>query len=297
MPVVGFLRSTSATGSADLVAAFRQGLSEAGFLEGQNVAIDYRWGDDQHDRLRELATDLVRRQVAVIVGNVITARIVTAMTTTTPIVFVGGSDPVRTGLVANLNRPGGNITGIVFDFDLTAKRLGLLHELVPKAAIIGVLLDPNAAEFDIQSKHAVEAGRAIGRQVLIAKAANEGEFAAAFATVMNAGAGALLVGGGPAFLNQRRQIVALATRHGLPASYVARAYAEVGGLMSYGPSQPDAYRRGGIYVARILKGEKPADMPVELAAKFELVVNRATAKAFGLDIPPMILALADQVIE
>ena len=297
MPVVGFLRSTSAAGSAHLVTAFRQGLSEAGFVEGHNVAIDYRWADDKVDRLPALAADLVRRQAAVIVGNVITVRAIMAVTTTTPIVFVGGSDPVRSGVVASLNRPGGNVTGVVFDFDLTAKRLGLLHELVPKAAIIGVLLDPNTVEFDIQSRQAEEAGRAIGRRVLIVKAAGEHEFNAAFATMVSAGAGAVLVGGGPVFLNQRRRLAAMSVRHALPASYVGRSYAEVGGLMSYGASQIDAYRRAAIYVARILKGEKPADMPVELATKFELVINLATSKTLGLDVPPTLLSIADEVIE
>jgi putative ABC transport system substrate-binding protein len=297
VPVVGFLRSTGAAGSAHLVTAFRHGLNEAGFVEGQNVVIDYRWADDQYDRLHGLAADLVRRQVAVLVGNIITVRLIMAATTTTPIVFVGGSDPVRSGVVASLNRPSANITGVIFDFDLTAKRLGLLHELVPKAAVIALLLDPNSVESEIQARHAEEAGRAIGRQVLIVKAASEGEFNAAFATIIKAGAGALLVGGGPVFLNQRRQLVALAARHALPATYVSREYPEAGGLMSYGPSLSDAYRRAGVYVGRILKGEKPGDLPVELASKFELVINVATAKGMGRDIPPMLLARADEVIE
>jgi ABC-type uncharacterized transport system substrate-binding protein len=297
MPVIGFLRSTSAAGSAHLVTAFRQGLSEAGFVEGQNVVIDYRWADDQLDRLPALAADLVRRQAAVIVGNVITVRVVMTITTTTPIVFVGGSDPVRSGVVTSLNRPGGNVTGVVFDFDLTAKRLGLLHELVPKTAVIAVLLDPNTVESDLQSREAEEAGRAIGRRVLIVKASSEREFNAAFATMVSAGAGAVLVGGGPVFLNQRRRLAALTVRNGLPAIYVARAYADVGGLMSYGPSQTDAYRRAAIYVTRILKGEKPADIPVELATKFELVINLATAKTLDLAVPDQLLSLADEVIE
>jgi putative tryptophan/tyrosine transport system substrate-binding protein len=297
MPVVGFLRSTGAAGSAHLVAAFRQGLNEAGFVEGQNVAIDYRWADDQYERLHGLAADLIRRHVAVIVGNIITVRLIMAAITTTPIVFVGGSDPVRSGVVASLNRPGGNITGVIFDADLTAKRLGLLAELVPKTTAIAVLLDPNSVESDIQAQHAEEAGRAMGKEILIVKTANEGEFTAAFATIIKAGVGALLVGGGPVFLSQRRHLVALAARHALPASYVTRAYPEAGGLMSYGPSQTDAYRRGGIYVGRVLKGERPAEMPVELAVKFDLIINVATAKAFGLEIPATILALADEVIE
>ena len=298
MPVIGFLRSTAAAGAAHLVAGFRQGLNEAGFVEGQNVAIEYRWADDQHDRLPGLVADLVRRQVAVIVGNVAVALVAKAATAATPIVFVGGSDPIRTGLVASLNRPGGNVTGVVFTVvDLTAKRLGLLHELVPQAALIAFLLDPTAPEAELQARDMEQAGRAVGRQILIVKAASEREFNAAFATIVQAGAGALLVGGGPLFVGQRRQLVALAGRHALPAIYVTREYPEAGGLMSYGPSQPDAYRRAGIYVGRILKGANPAELPVELATTFDLVINLATAKALGLDVPPMLLARADEVIE
>ena len=298
IPVIGFLRNTAAASSAHLVSAFRKGLNEAGFIEGQNVAIDYRWADDHNDRLPALAADLVRRRVAVIVGNTPSAQAAKAASATVPIVFVIGSDPVRTGLVASLNRPGGNVTGVVFTTaDLTAKRLGLLHELVPKAAVIAVLLDPNYPEIEFVAKEAEAAGRVIGRQILIVKAASEREFNAAFATIVQAGAGALLVGGGPFFNNRRRQLVALAARHALPASYVNREYAEAGGLMSYGASQTDAYRRAGNYVGRILKGAKPADLPVELARKFELIINLAAAKALGLEIPPMLLARADEVIE
>ena len=298
LPVIGFLRSTAAAGSSHLVTAFRQGLNEAGFVEGQNVAIEYRWADDQYDRLPVMAAELVRRQAAVIIANGPSALAAKPVTAVTPIVFVMGTDPVRTGLVASLNRPGGNVTGVVFTVaDLTAKRLGLLHELVPKATIIAVLLDPNAPETELQAKDAEEAGRALWRQVMIVNAANEREFNAAFAKIVQAGAGALLVGGGPFFNNRRRQLVALATRHALPAGYVSREHAEAGGLMSYGPSQTDAYRRAGIYAGQILKGAKPGDLPVELASKFELVINLATGKAIGLDIPPMLLARADEVIE
>jgi putative tryptophan/tyrosine transport system substrate-binding protein len=298
MPVIGFLRSTTAAGSAHLVAAVRQGLGEAGFVEGQNVAIEWRWADDQRDRLPGLAADLVRRQVAVIVANGIAAMAAMVATATIPIVFITGFDPVRTGLVASLGRPEGNVTGVVFTVtDLTAKRLGLLHELIPKAAVIAVLLEPNQPEIGVDLQEVEAAGRAIGRKILIVKAASEREFNAAFATIVQAGAGALLFGGGPVFLSQRRQLVALAARHALPASYVSREYAEVGGLMSYGPSLTDSYRRAGIYAGRILKGAKPAELPVELATKFDLVINLATAKAIGLDIPPMLLARADEVIE
>ena len=298
MPVIGFLRSTSAAGSAHLVRALRQGLNEAGFIEGQNIAVEYRWADDQRDRLLGLAADLVRRQVAVIVANSATAIAAKSELAATPVVVVSGSDPVRQGLVGSLNRPGGNVTGVVFlTGDLTAKRLGLLHELVPKAAIIAMLGDPNYSEIELVAKEAEEAGRTIGRQVLIVKAASEREFNAAFATIVQGSAGALLVGGGPFFNSRRRQLVALAARHTLPASYVNREYAEAGGLMSYGASQTDAYRRAGGYVGRILNGAKPADMPVELASKFELVINLATAKALGLAVPSSMQLLADEVIE
>jgi putative ABC transport system substrate-binding protein len=298
LPVIGFLRSSAAAGSAHLVAAFRKGLAEAGFVEGQNVAIEYRWANDQPDRLPGLAADLVRRGVAAIVGNTPAALAAKKATTSIPIVFVMGSDPVRLGLVSSLNRPGGNLTGLVFiTTDLIGKRLGLLHELVPKADIIAVFLEPNSPEIELQMKNTEEAGRAIGRKILIVKVANEREIEAAFATIVRAGAGALAAGGPPLFLTQRRQFAALAARHGLPAIYSQREYVEAGGLMSYGTNQPDAYRRAGGYVARILKGEKPADLPVELASRFEFIINLPTAKALGLEIPPMLLARADEVIE
>jgi putative ABC transport system substrate-binding protein len=264
IPVIGSLRSTTEAGSAHLVTAFRQGLNEAGFVEGRNVAIEYRWADDHYDRLPALAADLVRRQVAVIVANGGSAQAAKTATTTIPIVVVTGLDPIRTGLVASLNRPGGNVTGVMFTaIDLTAKRLELLRELVPKAAVIGVLQDPNGPESEIELRDAEAAARVIGRQAVIVKAGNELEFNAAFSTIVQAGASALFVGGGPFFLSQRRQLVALAARYALPANYVTRQYPEVGGLMSYGPSQTDAYRRAGIYAGRILRGEKPADLPVQ----------------------------------
>ena len=298
MPVVGFLRSTPATGFAYIVDPFRQGLNDAGFVEGKNVAIEYRWADNQQDRLPGLAADLMRRQVAAIVGaGVPAARAGKAATATTPIVFVIGADPVRVGLVASINRPGGNITGVVFSVVSWAKLLGMLHELVPKASIIAVLRDPNRPDVESQSRDLEEAARAIGRQILMVNAANEREFHAAFAKVVQAGAGGLLIPGSVFFFSQRRLLVALAARHALPTVYSQREYAEVGGLIGYGPSQSDAYRRAGVYVGRILKGEKPGDLPVELGTKFELVINLATAKAFGVEIPPTLLALADEVIE
>jgi putative tryptophan/tyrosine transport system substrate-binding protein len=299
MPVIGFLRSTPATGFAYIVDPFRQGLNDAGFVEGKNVAIEYRWADNQQDRLPGLAADLLRRQVAAIVGaGVPAAQAGKAATATTPTVFVIGADPVRVGLVASINRPGGNITGVVFSVvPLAAKLLGMLDELVPKASIIAVLRDPNGPDVESQSRDLEEAGRAIGRQILMVNAANESELHAAFAKVMQAGAGGLLISSTVFFISQRRQLVALAARHALPTVYNQREYAEVGGLISYGPSQSDAYRRAGVYVSRILKGEKPGDLPVDFGTKFDLVINLATAKALGIEIPPKLLALADEVIE
>jgi putative tryptophan/tyrosine transport system substrate-binding protein len=299
MPVIGFLRSTSATGFAYIVDAFRQGLNDAGFVEGKNVAIEYRWADNQVDRLPGLAADLVRRQVAAILGaGGVAAQAGKAATATMPVIFVIGADPVSIGLVASLNRPGGNITGVVFpSVALVAKLLAMLHELAPKASIIAVLRDPNGPDVESELRDLEEAGRAIGRQILMVNAANEREFHAAFAKVVQAGAGGLLIGSSPFFISQRRQIVALAGRHALPTMYNQREYPEVGGLISYGPSQSDAYRRAGVYVGRILKGERPGDLPVELGTKFELVINLATAKAFDVEIPPTLLALADEVIE
>ena len=298
MPVIGFLRSTSAAGSEHLVAAFEQGLKEAGFVEGQNVAIDYRWGNDQSDRLAGLAADLVRRQAAVIIGNVLAMRAIMVATTTIPIVFVGGGDPVRTGLVASLNHPGGNVTGAVFtSSDLAAKRLGLLHDLVPKSVAIAALFHPDAPGADLYMDEVEKAGQTIGRQVLIVKVTDEREFHAAFATMVQQSAGGLLIGSAPYFLSRRRQLAALAARYALPSCASLRSFAEAGVLMSYGASQADAYRRAGIYAGRILKGASPANMPVELASKIDLVINLATAKALGLNIPANLLTLADEVIE
>jgi putative ABC transport system substrate-binding protein len=299
MPVVGFLRSTPAAGFEYLVTALRQGLNDAGFVEGRNVAVEYRWAENQPDRLLGLAADLVSRQVAAIVASgTEAAQAAKAAATTTPIIFVIGADPVRTGLVASLNRPGGNTSGVVFTLvDLAAKLLGLLHELVPKASVIAVLRDPNFPEAEVESRDLEEAGRAIGRQILMVNAAHEREFNAAFATVGQAGAGGLLIGTGPYLLSQRRLLVALAGRYAVPTMYNARQFSEVGGLISYGPSLTDAYRRAGVYVGRILKGEKAGDLPVQLASKFELVINLKTARALGITVPPTLLARADEVIE
>jgi putative tryptophan/tyrosine transport system substrate-binding protein len=295
VPVVGFLDHTGAAASGNRVAAFRRGLDEAGLVEGRNVAIEFRWAEGQLDRLPALAADLVRRQVAVIVTNGTANAAAMAATSTIPIVFVSGSDPVESGYVPRLNRPGGNVTGVSFTTSpLNRKRLELLHELVPKPALIAVLWDSNS---EALSRDIEAAARALGRQILIVKAGTENEINAAFATFVQAGAGALFVGNGGFYVSRRRQLVALASRHALPASYQGREFIETGGLMSYGASDTDAYRRGGLYVGRILRGEKPGDLPVELPTRYELVFNLATAKALGLTVPPTMLTLADEVIE
>jgi putative ABC transport system substrate-binding protein len=298
MPVIGFLRSSAAAGSVYLVAAFRQGLNEAGFTEGQNVAIEYRWADDRTDRLQELAADLLRRRVAVIVANTDAALAAKAATTTVPIVFAIGGDPVRDGLVANLNRPGGNVTGVVFFFGvLGAKRLELLRQLAPRATTIAMLVNPNSPNTEAERKDVQAAAQAIGQQLLILDVSSDREIETAFATFVQRGAGALLTGSG-AFLNSSRErVVALAARHGLPAMYAQREAALAGGLMSYGPSITDAYRQAGMYAGRILKGEKPADLPVMRSTKFDFMINLKTARTLGLEIPPTLLALADEVIE
>jgi putative tryptophan/tyrosine transport system substrate-binding protein len=298
LPVIGFLRSSAAAGSVYLVAAFRQGLNEAGFIEGQNVAIEYRWADERPERLPGLAADLLRRPVAVIVANTDAALVAKAVTTTVPIVFAIGGDPVRDGLVANLNRPGGNVTGVVFFFgELGAKRLELLRQLVPRATTIAMLVNPNSANTEAERRDVQAAAQAIGQQLLILDVGSDREIETAFATFVQRGAGALLTGAG-AFLNSSRErIVALAARHGLPAMYAQREAELAGGLMSYGPSITDAYRQAGIYAGRILKGEKPADLPVIRSTKFDFMINLKTAKALGLTVPDRLLALADEVIE
>ena len=299
MPVIGILRSSSAATSMPLVAAFREGLASAGFVEGKDVAIELRFADDDFGRLPALATDLVRRGVAVIVGNNFAVPAIRAATTTIPVVFVGGDDPVRTGFVKSLNKPGANVTGVTsLGYALTAKRLQLLHELAPKSAAIAVLLDPNAAEFAPEEREATDAARALGRDTLVVKAGTAPDLEAAFATIARARPGALLVGSG-AFLgsSQRQQLVAFAARQALIAIYQLRETVAAGGLMSYGASQPDVWRQAGVYTARILKGEKPADLPVMQPTKFELVINLKTAKTLGLAIPSGVLSISDEIIE
>jgi len=299
MPVIGILRSSSAATSMPLVAAFREGLASAGFVEGKDVAIELRFADDDFGRLPALATDLVRRGVAVIVGNNFAVPAIRAATTTIPVVFVGGDDPVRTGFVTSLNKPGANVTGVTsLGYALTAKRLQLLHELAPKSATIAVLLDPNAAEFAPEEREAKDAARALGRDTLVVKAGTAPDLEAAFATIARARPGALLVGSG-AFLgsSQRQQLVAFAAQQALIAIYQLRETVVAGGLMSYGASQPDVWRQAGVYTARILKGEKPADLPVMQPTKFELVINLKTAKTLGLAIPSGVLSISNEIIE
>jgi putative ABC transport system substrate-binding protein len=298
MPTVGFLRSATLADVPQWVTAFRQGLKEAGFVEGQNVAIEYRSADNQPDRLPALVTDLIRQPVAVIAGNTESALAAKAATTRVPIVFATGSDPVRDGLVASLNRPGGNVTGVsFFSAVLGAKRLELLRQVVPRATIIAMLVNPNTPVAEAERRDVQAAVQAIGQQLVILDVSSERDIEAAFAPLVQRGAGALFVGTGGFLHSHRERIVALADRHALPASFSQREGVVAGGLMSYGTSITDAYRQVGIYVARILKGEQPGDLPVVQATKFEFVINLRTAKTLGLEIPPTLLALADEVIE
>jgi ABC-type uncharacterized transport system substrate-binding protein len=298
MPVVGFLRSTGEAGSTYLVAAFRQGLKEAGFIEGQDVAVKYHWGDDSNDRLPALSKDLVDQSVDVIVGNTPSALAAKAATKTIPIVFITGGDPISEGLVTSLNRPEGNVTGLVFFFaQLGSKRLELMYQLSPKTTAILMISNPGSPNTDAERRDVQAAALVIGQQLIILDVSKVGDIEAAFATIAQRQVGALLIGSG-AFLNSNRErIVALAARRQIPAMYAQREAVLAGGLMSYGPSITDAHRQAGIYAGRILKGASPSDLPVMRATKFELVLNLKTAKTLGLAIPPTLLALADEVIE
>ena len=292
MPVVGFLPSRP-----HFMTAFRQGLKEAGFVEGQDVAIEYRSAEDQ-TRVPLLVADLLSRQVALIVGNTPSALAAKAATATVPIVFATGGDPVRDGLVASLNQPGGNVTGVSFiSVELGAKQLGLLRELRPGAARIAMLVDPKWPLTQPFVSQVRVAASAMGQQIEVLDASSDREIETAFTTLVQGGAGALHVGLGTFLGSERERIVALAARYRIPAIYVLRDYVEAGGLMSYGASTTDAYRQAGIYAGRILKGEKPGDLPVMLPTKFEFVINVKTAKALSLEIPDKLLALADEVIE
>src|SRR5262245_2752670 len=299
MPVIGFLDLRSPSEAASVAAAFRRGLDEVGYIEGQNVAIEYRWAEGQVDRLPALAAEMVRRPVNVIfAGSTPSVLAAKAATTTIPIAFVSGGDPVQLGVIANFNRPGGNATGVnLFTTALEPKKLELLHEFIPKAAIIGVLLNPSYVLAETQSSELRAAAGALKRQIYVVNASNENDINAAFATLAERGIGALLVTSIPIFTRQRDHLVALASRHAVPAIYGQREFVAAGGLISYGTNLRDAYRQVGIYTGRILKGEKPADLPVLQPTKFELVINLKTAKALGLEIPPTLLARADEVIE
>jgi ABC-type uncharacterized transport system substrate-binding protein len=300
VPVIGFMSSRSLADAAEAVSGFRKGLDETGYVEGQNVAVEYRWGDGQFGPLPAMAADLVARRVSVIVatGGLPASFAAKAATSIIPIVFTLGSDPVTFGLVASLNQPGGNITGVtLFAYLLEGKRLELLHELVPNAARVAVLANPANPQAETEIDNVREAARSIGRQIIALKASTASDYDDVFAAIVSERASALLVSGDPFFLTTRDQLVALAARHRLPTIYGFREFAQSGGLISYGVSVPDAYRQAGVYVGRILKGAKPEALPVLQPTKFELVINLNTARALELSVPPSLLARADEVIE
>jgi ABC-type uncharacterized transport system substrate-binding protein len=300
MPVIGFLGGRSPKTDVPMLSAFRRGLSETGYVEGNNVVIEFRWASGQFDPLPELAADLVRRRVAVIVtsGGPAPALAAKAATATIPVLFVTAGDPVQEGLVASLSRPGGNVTGVgTFFTALGAKQLGLMRELLPNADLFGVLIDPRMASAELQGEDTEAAGRAVGQRLIVLRATSEREIDAAFATLVERRAGALLVTSSPFFVTQTHYLITLAARHSLPAMWFRRELVEAGGLMSYGTSTAETYQQLGNYAGKILSGAKPADLPVVQSTKFEFVINLQTAKAIGLVMPPGLLAVADEVIE
>jgi putative tryptophan/tyrosine transport system substrate-binding protein len=300
MPVVGFIHIMSAENVPHILASFRQGLREAGFVEGQNVRVEYRWAEGNYDRLPDLAADLVRRQVAVIAaaGGEPSPQAAKAATKTIPIVFTAAGDPVKDGLVTSLNRPGGNATGItIFGGGAATKRLQLLHEIVPKATTTAYLMNPSNPNAEIEMRAAQSAAASLGKEMTVVNASNERELDAAFAAMNQQHAGALLVASDSFFFWQRDRLAALATRYRIPAMHYLREFAYAGGLMTYGNSLTEAYRLVGLYVARILRGEKAADLPVVQSTKFEFVINLKTAKALGIELPISMQLLADEVIE
>ena len=299
-PVIGFLSSRSPRESAHLVTAFRQGLRDLGYTDGENVQIEYRWAENQTDRLPALAAELVGRPASVIAatGGMVSAQVAKAATLSIPVVFIVGDDPVDGGLVDRLNRPGGNLTGMSLSIAaLGAKRLELLRRLIPSVTMIGILVNPNYSSSDQQLSDLQVAARAYGLQIDVQRASNEQEIETAFAILAEHHVGALVIASNPLFESRRNQVVALAARYLLPAIYSLREYTAAGGLMSYGSIISDMYWQAGIYTGRILKGEKPAELPVMQPTKFELLINLKTANALGLEIPPTLLALADEVIE
>jgi putative tryptophan/tyrosine transport system substrate-binding protein len=299
MPVIGFLNGASPDAYAPFVAAFRQGLKEAGYVDGQNAIIEYRWAEGQYDRLPALAADLIRRNVTVIAATSSpAAQAAKAATSTVPIVFTTGDDPIKLGLVASLNRPGGNVTGVSnLLVELGSKQLGLLRELVPGTTAVAALMNPTFPGTERQLRDVEAAARVLGLQLIVLRASTDGEIDAAFATMAQQGGRALLVGTDPFFLVRADQIVALAARHAIPAIYSVREFAVAGGLMSYASDFADSYRQAGIYTGRVVRGEKPADLPVQRSTKFEFVINFKTAKALGLAVPNSMQLLADEVIE